>query len=268
MKIKSSYLMEPHRKVRLSRLSTTSTGHYKSKEEADADLERHRQKLDQLQELLAADGKHSVLIVLQGMDGSGKDGTIRHIFTGVNPQACDVTCFKVPTPLEQQHDFLWRVHRAVPRAGTIGIFNRSHYEDVLVPRVHKTVSKEEIQARLQQIVDFEHMLAQNHTLIFKFFLHISRKEQAARFQSRLDEPKKHWKLSEADFTERKFWPQYAKAYEDAMQHTSHKHAPWFIIPSDNKWYRNVALSKILVDGIGGLKMEYPKASFDVSKVKL
>jgi PPK2 family polyphosphate:nucleotide phosphotransferase len=179
-----------------------------------------------------------------------------------------VTPFKVPTPLELKHDFLWRAHRAVPQFGTLGIFNRSHYEDVLVTRVHKQVSDKLVKERFEQIVDFERTLADNNVTILKFFLHISRDEQTRRLAERLADPDKQWKISEADFAERGYWPQYIKAYEDAIEHTSRKHAPWFIIPSDHKWYRNAAISDILVRAIGKLKMSYPKPSFDPSKIKL
>jgi PPK2 family polyphosphate:nucleotide phosphotransferase len=264
----SSYLVKPHQKIKLSRFPTAKTGRYRNEEESAADLERHRQKLDELQELLTADGRHSVLIVLQGIDTAGKDGTIRHIFTGVNPQTCNVTSFKVPTPLELRHDFLWRAHLAVPPHGTIGIFNRSHYEDVLVTRVHKQVSDKQVKERFQQIVDFERTLAENNITILKFYLHISREEQTRRLAERLADKDKQWKLSEADFAERGYWPQYTRAYQDAIEHTSRKHAPWFIIPADHKWYRNVAISEILVDAIGKLKMSYPRPDFDPGKIRL
>ncbi|WP_158749299.1 polyphosphate kinase 2 family protein [Acidobacterium sp. S8] len=264
----SPYLVKPHQKIKLSHFPTAETGRYQNKEEAAADLERHRQQLDELQELLTADCHRAVLIVLQGMDTAGKDGAIRHIFTGVNPQACNVTAFKVPTPLEMKHDFLWRAHRAVPQFGTIGIFNRSHYEDVLVTRVHKLIPEKLVKERCQQIVDFERALSENNVTILKFFLHISRDEQTRRLAERLADKDKQWKLSEADFAERAFWPKYTKAYEDAIAHTSRKHAPWFIIPADHKWYRNVAISEILVQTIGKLKMSYPKPTFDPSKIRL
>lgn len=264
----SPYLIQSHQKVKLSHFPTAATGQYRNKEEAAVDLERHRQRLDELQELLTADCRHAVLIVLQGMDTSGKDGTIRHIFTGVNPQACNVTSFKMPTPLELRHDFLWRAHRNVPQYGTIGIFNRSHYEDVLITRVHKQVSDKLAKERFRQIVEFEKMLAENNVTILKFFLHISRAEQTARLAERLKDKDKQWKLSKEDFAERRYWPQYVKAYEDAIEHTSRKHAPWFIIPADHKWYRNVAISEILVNAISRLKMSYPKPDFNPSRIKL
>lgn len=264
----SLYLVKPHQKVRLSHVPSDESGRYHNKDEAAADLEHHRQRLGSLQELLTADCRHAVLIVLQGMDTSGKDGTIQHIFTGVNPQACNVASFKMPTPIEQKHDFLWRAHRVVPPYGTIGIFNRSHYEDVLVTRVHKEISGKELKKRFRQITDFERMLAENNVLLLKFFLHISRAEQTRRLEERLAQKDKHWKLSEADFAERHLWSQYIKAYEDAIENTSRKYAPWYIIPSDHRWYRNVAISEILVDAIGRLDLKYPEPSFNPRKIKL
>lgn len=266
--LKSAYCVRPHAQVRLSNISAGQTGKYKSHKGANADLEDHRAKLDALQEVLAAECKRSVLVVLQGMDTAGKDGTIRHIFTGVNPQGCDVTSFKVPTPLEARHDYLWRAHNAVPPRGKIGIFNRSHYEDVLVTRVHKLISDAEALRRMEEIVRFEETLANNGVVVLKFFLHISREEQTRRLMERLADPDKHWKMSEADFAERRFWPEYQKAYEDALSRTSRKHAPWFIVPSDHKWYRNVVISEVLVGALRDLKMEYPQPSFDPKKIRL
>ncbi len=268
MKFKSPYLVQPHEKVRLSRLPATDTGSYATKPEAAAELERQRRKLGEMQELLTADARHSVLVVLQGMDTAGKDGTIQHIFTGVNPQACDVTSFKVPTPEESRHDFLWRAHRAVPGRGTIGIFNRSHYEDVIVTRVHKTITDKIANQRLKQIVAFEEELSENGVTVLKFFLHITRDEQTRRLEQRLADPSKHWKISPADFAERQFWPAYQEAYQEAISHTSRSFAPWFIIPANHKWYRNVAISEIIVEAMKRLKMKYPKPSFDPSEIKL
>jgi PPK2 family polyphosphate:nucleotide phosphotransferase len=202
------------------------------------------------------------------MDTAGKDGTISHIFSGINPQGCDVTAFKVPTPIEARHDFLWRAHAAVPPRGMIGIFNRSHYEDVLSPRVHKLITDKIMRRRLDDINDFEDMLADNEVVILKFFLHISRDEQTRRLQSRLDKKEKHWKLTEADIHERKFWPHYEDAYNRILSTTSHKYAPWFIIPSDHKWYRNIAISAVLVDVMQGLKLTFPDPTIDASEVRL
>jgi len=202
------------------------------------------------------------------MDTGGKDGTIRHIFAGVNPQDCNVTSFKVPTPLELRHDFLWRAHIAVPARGVIGIFNRSHYEDVLVVRVHNQITGKEAHRRMEEIVNWEEMLAANGVVILKFFLHISYDEQTRRLASRLDDPKKQWKISESDFAERKLWPDYQRAYEDVLSRTSRKHAPWFIVPADHKWYRNVAISNVLVETLESLKLKYPQPTVDLKKLRL
>jgi PPK2 family polyphosphate:nucleotide phosphotransferase len=268
MKLKSPYLVKPHAAVRLSQWPTAGTGDFKTEESAAPVLMKHRRQLDELQEVLYAGQQKALLIVLQGMDTAGKDGTIRHIFSGVNPQGCDVTAFKVPTPMEARHDFLWRAHVAVPPRGKIGIFNRSHYEDVLSPRVHKVISDKMAKRHLDDINGFEAMLADNDVVILKFFLHISRQEQTSRLKARLDTPEKHWKLNESDFHERRFWPRYEDAYNGILSATSRKHAPWFIIPSDQKWYRNLAISQIIVDALRGLNLKYPAPEFDASKYKL
>jgi PPK2 family polyphosphate:nucleotide phosphotransferase len=268
MKLKSPYLVKPHATVRVSRLPTRGTGDFKTEESAAAVLVKHRAQLNSLQEVFYASQQKALLIVLQGMDTAGKDGTIRHIFSGINPQGCDVTAFKVPTPLEARHDFLWRAHNAVPPRGMIGIFNRSHYEDVLSPRVHKLITDKVARQRLDDINEFEDMLTDNGVVILKFFLHISHEEQTRRLKSRIDTPDKHWKLSEADFHEREFWPRYEDAYNGILSTTSRKHAPWFVIPSDHKWYRNVAISQIIVDAMQGLKLKYPPPTFDPSHIKL
>ena len=202
------------------------------------------------------------------MDTAGKDGTIRHIFSGINPQGCDVASFKVPTPLESRHDFLWRCHARTPARGMITIFNRSHYEQVLSPRVHKKISAKEVDRDLDAINDFERLLHQNGTLILKFFLHISRDEQKSRLQSRLDDPDKTWKFEEGDLHERQFWPQYQTAYQHILSKTSHKHAPWFVIPANKKWFRNLAISAILVDALESLHLKYPKPTVDPTTIHL
>ena len=268
MKLKSPYLIKPHAAVKLSRLSTSETGGFDTHGAAEAVLVKHREQLSGLQEVFYASQQKAMLIVLQGMDTAGKDGTISHIFSGVNPQGCDVAAFKVPTPLEARHDFLWRVHAQVPPRGMINIFNRSHYEDVLSPRVHKLITLKEVRRRFEEINEFEAMLHDNDVMILKFFLHISHKEQQARLQSRIDDPAKHWKLAEADFRERLFWPQYAQAYNDLIAATSKKNAPWFVIPADHKWYRNIAISKILVEALQSLKLKYPAPTLDASTIKL
>ena len=267
MKLKSPWLVKPHTKVRLKDFETSAHTHF-NEQTAAAALQKHQNKLAKLQEVLYAGQQRAVLIVLQGMDTAGKDGTISHIFSGINPQGCEVSSFKVPTPLEARHDFLWRCHQHVPALGMIGIFNRSHYEQVLSPVVHKLVGGKQARQDLEQINDFEEMLYENGTLVLKFFLHISAEEQKNRLQARLDDPDKHWKFSEADLKERQFWPQYQAAYEDVLTHTSKKHAPWFVIPSDHKWFRSLAISAILAEALAGLKLSYPKPTMDVSTIKL
>jgi PPK2 family polyphosphate:nucleotide phosphotransferase len=266
--LKSPFLSKPHTRVRLAHLHTEVSGGVKSEASATPILVKHRARLAELQEVFYASQQHALLIVLQGVDTAGKDGTIRHIFSGVNPQGCDVASFKVPTPLEARHDFLWRAHLAVPPRGMFGIFNRSHYEDVLSPVVHGLISRKTARARFEDINEFESTLADNSVLILKFFLHISHEEQTRRLQSRIDSPAKRWKLSPADFAERAFWPQYQEAYEDAIAATSRKHAPWFIIPADHKWQRDLAISEVLVGALRGLKLAYPKPVMDPAKMKL
>ena len=267
MKVKSPWLVKPDTKVRLKHFETSAKGGHTQESAADQ-LAKHQKQLATLQEVLYAGQQHAVLIVLQGMDTAGKDGTISHIFSGINPQGCQVASFKVPTPLEARHDFLWRCHAQVPPLGMIGIFNRSHYEQVLAPAVHKTIGPRRVKQDLEQINDFEQMLVENGTLVLKFFLHISPDEQKRRLQARLDDPDKHWKFSDADLKERQFWPQYQEAYETLLSETSRKHAPWFVIPADVKWFRSLAISAILAEALESLKLEYPKPTVDVSKIKL
>ena len=268
MKLKSPYLVKPHTKVRLAQLLTEDKGDFSDKSAMDAATAEHAKKLDDLQELMYASQSKALLIILQGMDTAGKDGTIRHIFSGVNPQGCQVASFKVPTQLESRHDFLWRCHAQVPPKGMIGIFNRSHYEDVLSPWVHGHISSKEAARHMEEINDFERMLSDNDVVILKFFLHISRAEQTRRLQERIDEKKKHWKLSPADFEERPFWPAYMRAYQDILSNTSKKYAPWFVIPADHKPYRNVAISAIIVEAVERMKLQYPKPTFDPSGIQL
>ena len=216
-------------------------------------------RLETLQELMYAEGKHRLLIVLQAMDTGGKDGTIRHVFEGVNPQGVKVASFKRPTAEELAHDYLWRVHKHVPGNGEITIFNRSHYEDVLVVRVHNLVPQDVWQRRYKQISAFEKLLADEGTTILKFFLHIDLDEQKERLQARLDEPEKRWKFAKGDLAERKLWPDYIRAYEDALAKTSTDYAPWYVIPANRKWYRNLLISQIIIDKLESLEMRYPEA---------
>jgi len=236
------------------------------KGDAKERLDDLNDRLEELQELLYAEHKHKLLIVLQATDTGGKDGTIRHVFDGVNPQGVKVANFKVPTRIELDHDYLWRVHKVVPGKGEIVIFNRSHYEDVLVVRVHNLVPASVWEKRYDQINNFEQMLAEEGTTILKFYLHISKDEQKERLQARLDDPHKHWKFSLGDLDERKLWQDYMHAYEDVLSLTSTAWAPWYIIPANHKWYRNYVIASILVETLDGLRMDYPTPSEDLSNV--
>lgn len=260
------HLVVPGKKCRLREIDPADCGDYKGKQEAKKQLETDRAELVGLQELLYAEGKHAVLIVVQAMDTGGKDGVIAHVMSGVNPQGCVVTPFKVPTPLELAHDYLWRVHKAVPPKGMIGIFNRSHYEDVLVVRVHSLVPKDVWSQRYEQINQFEKHLTENGVTILKFYLHISKEEQRRRLQARLDDPTKHWKFSVGDLKERALWNDYMAAYEDAVNLTSTQWAPWYVIPADRKWYRNLVVARVLVETLRGLRMKYPRPAEDLTKV--
>ena len=235
------------------------------KKEGKKKLDELNRKLEELQELLYAEHKHKVLIILQAMDTGGKDGTIRHVFEGVNPQGVRVANFKVPTPRELDHDYLWRVHRETPAKGEIVIFNRSHYEDVLVVRVHKLVSKEVWSRRYDHINHFERMLVDEGTVILKFFLNIDLKEQKERLKARLDDQTKLWKFNPGDLKERAYWGEYQRAYEDVLAKTSTEWAPWYIIPSNRKWFRNLVIGSILIETLTNLRMKYPKPEFDLEK---
>lgn len=253
------YRVQPGAKVHLRDVDPDDTGPYRQKDDAKADLERDRDRLFDLQEILYAQAQHSLLIVLQAMDTGGKDGTISHVMGGVNPQGCQVASFKQPTPEELSHDFLWRIHKHTPARGQITIFNRSHYEDVLVVRVHNLVPEPVWRQRYNQINEFEELLAdQGGTTILKFFLHISRAEQKERLQARLDDPTKQWKFSTGDLKERAYWDDYTAAYEDALTRCSTKVAPWFVVPADRKWYRNVVVARIIVEALEGLGLRYPE----------
>jgi PPK2 family polyphosphate:nucleotide phosphotransferase len=250
------YRVSPSQKVHLSDFDTDGSG---NKEEALVAFAKLNQKLEVLQEQLFAEGKHKILVVLQGMDTSGKDGAIRSVFERVNPQGVRVASFKVPTAEELAHDYLWRVHKVTPSKGEIVIFNRSHYEDVLVVRVHNIVPEEVWKKRYDQINAFERLLAEEGTTILKFFLHISPKEQKERLLERLDDPSKHWKFNPGDLKERALWDEYEKAYEDVLERTSTDWAPWYIVPADEKWYRNLVIGKVLVETLEDLKIKLPPA---------
>lgn len=258
------YRVKPGSQIDLSQWDPNEkTG---GKKEGRKALDTLNERLEELQELLYAEHKHRVLIVLQATDTGGKDGTIRHVFEGVNPQGVRVANFKVPTSEELSHDYLWRVHKQVPGDGEITIFNRSHYEDVLVVRVHNLVPEKVWSQRYAHINDFERMLADEGTTILKFFLHIDLDEQKERLQARLDEPHKRWKFNPNDLKERKLWPAYTRAYEDVLSKTSTEWAPWYIVPANRKWYRNMVIATVLVDTLEGLNMRYPQPEVDLDDI--
>jgi PPK2 family polyphosphate:nucleotide phosphotransferase len=268
MELRRRLVVKPGAKVALSRYDPRNTCGFKSKAAAQKEVRANASRLADLQYLLYAESKRALLIVLQGMDAAGKDGTIRHVMSALNPQGCAVTPFKVPSAEEYAHDFLWRIHKAVPKRGEIGIFNRSHYEDVLAARVRKVVPRSVWSRRYEQINSFEKMLVENDVVILKFFLHISEDEQKARLERRLRDPKRMWKASPADFEERKLWADYVNAYEEALGRCSTEHAPWHIIPADHKWFRNLAVSSIMREALEGLHMEFPAPTFDLSTVSI
>jgi PPK2 family polyphosphate:nucleotide phosphotransferase len=244
------------------------SGRYLKKSEGKEDLKRNVKRLQELQEVLWAEGKHALLIVLQAMDAGGKDGTIKHVMRGVNPQGCQVTSFKVPTREELAHDYLWRIHKATPQRGYIGIFNRSHYEDVLVVRVHNLVPEPVWRQRYEQINHFEKLLADSGTTILKFFLHISKEEQKERFETRLKDPKKNWKFSMGDVEERAYWDDYRRAFEEALSRCSTPWAPWYIVPANRKWYRNIVVSQIIIETLEKLEMQFPPPLTDADKIDI
>jgi PPK2 family polyphosphate:nucleotide phosphotransferase len=261
------FMVKPGAKVRLSKIDPSYTGKHESREEAAPAAAKHLQRMEKLQYLLYADGNKSLLVVLQALDAAGKDGVVRHVFSGMNPQGTAVFGFKQPSKEELAHDFLWRVHLRTPAKGEVVIFNRSYYEDVLVVRVHKLVPQSVWSKRYDLINDFEKLLTENGTRILKFYLHISPQEQLARFAQRLDDPARNWKISESDYSERKLWPEYIAAYEDAMMLTSTKHAPWFVIPANHKWFRDLAVSQIIADTMEDMGLKLPPAQVDIADIR-
>jgi PPK2 family polyphosphate:nucleotide phosphotransferase len=262
----SPYLVQPGKKFKLSDRKTNDTGPFTDRGEAEPVTKKTVAQLHDMQDELYAQAKHAVLIVFQAMDAGGKDGAIDHIFSGVNPQGCSVTSFKRPTPEELAHDFLWRIHAATPRKGMIGIFNRSHYESVLVERVRKIVPKDVWSDRYEHIRNFEKMLADEGTTILKFFLHISKDEQKERLESRLKDPAKNWKFDPGDLAERKLWDEYQEAYEDALRETSTKYAPWYVVPADRKWFRNWVISETIVQTMKDLDLKFPPPVEGLEKI--
>ena len=268
MKLYKQFVVTPHAHLRLTQFDPDDTAGFNKGDKAHAHLEKNVERMADLQYRLYAEGRRAMLVILQGMDASGKDGTVRHVMTGLNPQGCRVTSFKVPSDEEARHDFLWRIHKAVPAHGEIGIFNRSQYEDVLVVRVHELVPKSVWSARYDEINTFEKLLSENGVTILKFFLHISKEEQKERLEERIKDPARNWKISPADLKERERWNDYVKAYEAVLKKCSTAAAPWFVIPSNKKWFRNLAVSQIIVETLEQMNLKFPKAAFDVSKLKV
>jgi PPK2 family polyphosphate:nucleotide phosphotransferase len=267
MKLSERFKVKPASKVRLARWDPDDTAGFPDKESVRKQVDQNLQRLSELEYVLYAENKRSILIVLQAMDAGGKDGAIRHITGPLNPQGSQVVPFKTPCPHELAHDFLWRIHREAPRKGEIRIFNRSHYEDVLIVRVHDLVPRPVWSQRYDQINAFEKVLAENDTHILKFYLHISKEEQFDRFQARLKDPTKHWKVDLADFEESEHWDDYMRAYEAVLSKCSLPDAPWFIIPANKKWFRNFAISEILVEHLSALRMKFPPAAANLEEIK-
>jgi len=268
MDYRKEFVVDPGSKVKLDKIDPAYTGKHDSEAKAKAEIEKYRAKLTEQQLLMYAEKQHSLLVVLQALDAAGKDGAVNHVMSAMNPQGTTVTGFKGPTALELEHDFLWRIHPHAPAKGTVAIFNRSHYEDVLVVRVHKLAPKDMWSERYELINDFERLLyRQNNTHIIKFFLHISKEEQLERFKQRLDDPARNWKISDSDYKERQLWDDYTKAFEDVFAETSTKHAPWYIIPSNHKWFRNLAVSQIVAATMEDLGMKMPKPTVDLQVIR-
>ena len=261
------FLVKPGSKVSLSDIDPDFKDKDSNKKDALKTTKQNNSKLRELQELLYAEHQRSLLICLQAIDAGGKDGVIRHVFATMNPQGCRVASFKKPTSLEEDHDFLWRAHQATPAKGEVMVFNRSHYEHVLIVRIHDLVPKTNWSKYYDEINDFEKGLSENGTHILKFFLHISKDEQLKRFQQRLDDPTKHWKINESDYAERKRWSDYKLAFEDMLLKCSTEHAPWFIIPANHKWFRDLAISQIMVEYLENLHMHYPVPSIDIDQIR-
>jgi PPK2 family polyphosphate:nucleotide phosphotransferase len=268
-------LVKPGKKVDLSNFDTRYTANFKDKEDAAEMLSKDITRLAELQDMLYAMNKYSLLVVIQAMDAAGKDGTIKHVMSGVNPQGCNVTSFKQPSVEELEHDFLWRINRAMPKRGMIAIFNRSHYEEVLVTRVHpeyivsqnipgaetvNKIDKKFWQKRYEIINNFEKQAYENGTIILKFFLHVSKDEQKKRFLARIDEPEKNWKFSTSDVKERQLWDKYMNAFEQAIENTATDYAPWYIIPADRKWFMRAVVGDIIVGTLEKLDLAYPTIS--------
>lgn len=268
MNFTKRFRVEPGSKVDLGAIDPDFRGDFQKDADAAQELQRNLDRLTDLQRRLYADHRHALLIVLQGIDGAGKDGTCWHVMKAVNPQGAQVTGFKQPTPEEREHDFLWRVQPHAPRRGFISVFNRSHYEDVLTVRVHNLAPKEVWKPRYEFINEWEKLLAiENNTTILKFFLYISKDEQLRRFRDRLEDPAHQWKISASDYSEREKWDDYIKAFEAALERCSTQYAPWFIIPANHKWFRNLAVSTIIADAMEDMKLETPKPAVDIEEIR-
>ena len=254
--------VEPGHKIRLKQVNADAKGDYKTKDGPKERLAELLEQRDDLQERLYAEAKQSLLIVFQAMDTGGKDGATKKLLEGMNPAGIRVSSFKAPTSTELRHDFLWRIHAQAPEAGTIGVWNRSHYEDVLIARVHELVPKKVWTKRYRQINDFEEMLVENGTTILKFYLHISKDEQKERLQARLDDPAKHWKFNTGDLEERKLWDDYQKAYEDALNQCSTDAAPWHVVPANHKWARDIAIAEKVNAALEKMNPKFPDIKFD------
>jgi len=268
-KLASTFRVDSGKRFSLKDFDPADTGHWRSKEHAQEALQQSIQRMAELQDKLYAQNRWAVLLIFQAMDAAGKDGVIKHVMSGVNPQGCQVFSFKAPSDLELQHDFLWRTTRCLPERGHIGIFNRSYYEEVLVVRVHPEILKGEKtpetligkniwEERFEDIRSFERHMARSGTVIRKFFLHVSKKEQRRRFLARLDEPEKNWKFSAADIRERQCWDAYQEAYEEMIRNTTSEHAPWYVVPADNKWFTRLVASTVIVSTLESLDLAYPK----------
>ncbi len=268
MNFTKKFRVDPGSKVDLASVDPGFHGKHANDAEAAAELQEHLQRITKAQRALYADRGHSLLIVLQGIDGAGKDGTCWHVISAMDPQGVQVRGFKQPTAEERDHDFLWRIHPHAPARGNVAIFNRSHYEDVLVVRVHKLAPKEIWKPRYDFINEWEKLLAiENNTTILKFFLYISKEEQLARFKERLDNPAHQWKISASDYAERNKWDDYIEAFEAALSRCSTEHAPWFIIPSNHKWFRNLAVSAVIAEALEDMKLEIPKPTVDIEEIR-
>ncbi len=267
-KILAAMRVDGKRSVKLSKMKTDSTDGIRDKDEARELLDKNTAAIDALQYKLYAESKTALLIVMQAMDTGGKDGVIRKVFGPANPQGVRVDSFKQPTAEELAHDYLWRIHRRTPAKGMIGVFNRSHYEDVLVHKVHKLIPDKQLDQRYEQLNDFEKHLSQNGTVIVKFFLHISKDEQKERLQARLDDPDKRWKFSTGDLKEREYWERYVDAYQAVLEKCSRGHAPWYVIPADKKWYRDWAVSSIVLQTLTAIDPKAPKPEENLDNVKI